>query len=153
MKKRILSGLISLAVAAAITPAVFAETAAEAGFEYKWTMFDGTETGYEKTNSNLTTLITTGPSGESGDTAIKWTPWVGSGMGNGKVDHNNGHGLIFTVDEPISDASFVYSVDFMSQNDEVIAILAAPKPGDRWESVSYTHLLPYPRGKYRCIFC
>ena len=135
MKKRILSGLISLAMAAALIPAAAAETTT---FEYTFDFNDtsvlpaaGTDLVYNNEPVDVTYIA--GPSGEAGDYAIGYVP---ARFNNGTAGeeslhlYTNGFDLLpKSLDENrITDASFVMSVDFMYRNaEDMIAYILSPR--------------------------
>lgn len=136
MKKRILSGLISLAMAAALIPAAAAETMT---FEYTFdfnntTVLPAAETDLVYNNEAVDVTYIAGPSGEAGDYAIGYVP---ARFKNGTVGetslHRYANGLDFLSkslvgENRIADASFVMSVDFMYRNaEDMIAYILSPR--------------------------
>ncbi len=154
MKKRILSGLISLAMAAALIPAAAAETTT---FEYTFDFNDtsvlpaaGTDLVYNNKSVDVTYIA--GPSGEAGDYAIGYVP---SEAANGTAGEEslhlyaNGFDLLSkSLDENrIADASFVMSVDFMYRNaEDMIAYILSPRMANKERRHTYPLAIKLQQG-------
>lgn len=147
MKKRILSGLISLAMAAALIPAAAAETTT---FEYTFdfnntTVLPAAETDLVYNNEAVDVTYIAGPSGEAGDYAIGYVParYANSTAGEASL-HLYANGFDFLSkslvgENRIADASFVMSVDFMYRNrEDMIAYILSP----RMASTARRHTYP-----------
>lgn len=137
MKKRILSGLISLAMAAALIPAAAAETTT---FEYTFDFNDtsvlpaaGTDFAWANGGREVPAGSVAGPSGEAGDYAFGYVPAQFGNYTTGESTlHRYSNGLEFLFESlngnPIADTSFVMSVDFMYRNQEdMIAYILSPR--------------------------
>ena len=138
MKKRILSGLISLAMAAALIPAAAAETTT---FEYTFDFNDtsvlpaaGTDFAWANGGRKVPADSVAGPSGEAGDYAFGYVPseYRNSTAGESTL-HRYSNGVEFlneslVGENRIADVSFVMSVDFMYRNaEDMIAYILSPR--------------------------
>lgn len=138
MKKRILSGLISLAMAAALIPAAAAETTT---FEYTFDFNDtsvlpaaGTDFAWANSGREVPAGSVAGPSGEAGDYAFGYVPsqYRNSTAGESSL-HLYANGVEFlneslVGENRIADVSFVMSVDFMYRNaEDMIAYILSPR--------------------------
>lgn len=138
MKKRILSGLISLAMAAALIPAAAAETTT---FEYTFDFNNttvlpaaGTDFAWANGGREVPAGSVAGPSGEAGDYAFGYVPaQYGNGTAGESSLHRYANGVEFlneslVGENRIADVSFVMSVDFMYRNrEDMIAYILSPR--------------------------
>lgn len=138
MKKRILSGLISLAMAAALIPAAAAETTT---FEYTFDFNDtsvlpaaGTDFAWANGGREVPAGSVAGPSGEAGDYAFGYVPaQYGNGTAGEATLHRYANGVEFlneslVGENRIADVSFVMSVDFMYRNrEDMVAYILSPR--------------------------
>ena len=138
MKKRILSGLISLAMAAALIPAAAAETTT---FEYTFDFNNttvlpaaGTDFAWANGGREVPAGSVAGPSGEAGDYAFGYVPsQYGNGTAGESSLHRYANGVEFlneslVGENRIADVSFVMSVDFMYRNrEDMVAYILSPR--------------------------
>lgn len=138
MKKRILSGLISLAMAAALIPAAAAETMT---FEYSFDFNNtavlpaaGTDFAWANGGREVPAGSVAGPGGEAEDYAFGYVPsqYRNSTAGESTL-HRYSNGVEFlneslVGENRIADVSFVMSVDFMYRNaEDMIAYILSPR--------------------------
>ncbi|HIU48592.1 MAG TPA: hypothetical protein IAB04_04460 [Candidatus Avimonoglobus intestinipullorum] len=157
MKKRILSGLISLAMAAALIPAAAAETTT---FEYTFDFNDtsvlpaaGTDFAWANGGREVPAGSVAGPSGEAGDYAFGYVP---SEFANGTAGEESLHlyanGVEFlneslVGENRIADVSFVMSVDFMYRNaEDMIAYILSPRMASKERRHTYPLAIKLQQG-------
>lgn len=157
MKKRILSGLISLAMAAALIPAAAAETMT---FEYSFDFNNtavlpaaGTDFAWANGGREVPAGSVAGPSGEAGDYAFGYVPSeAANGTAGEESLHLYANGVEFlneslVGENRIADVSFVMSVDFMYRNaEDMIAYILSPRMASKERRHTYPLAIKLQQG-------